>query len=103
MTARKRSALRGALAKRKSRVEHFRIPIEDSDVIDAIAQRLSAAKNLAGYVEMGSDDEAKKRNTENVAAIQAEFDACFHTLDIVGRTTAELNDVNNQFPDEDET
>jgi hypothetical protein len=92
----KRKGLREAFAARKPRVEHYFLPLADSDAVDEIATRLGQAKRLVQLADFGTDDEQKARVKAELAKVQAEYDACFRRLDFVGLDAPALDAFNTR-------
>lgn len=77
--AAKKSPLREALAKRRVKEDIYRIPITDDT---AARERVEEAKQKLLFTGIGkaNDDPDKLQAREELAAAQAELDACFHLL-----------------------
>lgn len=103
MTARKKGGLRAALAEKKTRVEHFDIPIADSDTVDKLVGRLNDARQALTFANISDDKAAQNRAQAEVDKVQAEVDACFYRVHFKGLSSdADLDALMNAHPPTDE-
>lgn len=94
------TGIRAALKQRKTRLEHFDIPLVESDVADEKARALTKARNDLDMINLVKvdDEELIARHHTAVDTAQAEVDACYHRVSFRGLSADDFDALVNEHP-----
>ena len=98
----KKLGLKAALAQKKSRLEWYDLPLEDSTVVAEKAGRVRLLSNMAESLRIQGDDASAERADRELADAKAELAKCFQRLYFRGLPEERYDELLNEHPPTDE-